>query len=82
MDANIDKDNLCVTNGAHQLDNKSQAISTIHCIINEEASDDRADKYCVSNCCHRNSRRRIVPCQATVTLEQCKCSTYVCRYCI
>lgn len=73
MDAIIDNDNLCVTNGAHQADNKSQAISAIHCIVDEEASDDRADKCYVSNCCHCNGRRRMIPLQTTMTDEHCKC---------
>ena len=75
--------NIKAETSIHKLDD---AISPMHCGINDGASDDRADKCSISNRCCLNGRRRMVPYSQTATnSEHCKYSmmymhTYILTY--
>ena len=55
---------------AHQLNNCLVGNSTLECFINDEASDDKAVKCCISNHYHHNGRRRLVDVEASATNNQ------------
>ena len=55
-------ENLCALSSVQQMDKDN---STLQCVINDGASDDRADKCSINN--HLNGRRRSVAFQAAIT---------------
>ena len=69
MDVNIEA--VSALSNAHQLNNCLVDNSTVECLINDGASDDRAVKCCISNHYHYNGRRRIVVVEATAEDKQC-----------
>ena len=69
---NIQAADLSASSSIHHLENRLDDSSTLHCIINDEASDDRASKPHISSNYLFNSRRRFVSLEATTTDEQCK----------
>ena len=69
VDVNIETANAL--SNAHQLNNSLVDNSTLECFINDEASDDRAVKCCITNHYHRNGRRRLVVVKVTSTYDQC-----------
>ena len=56
---------------AHQVNDCLVDNSTHECFINDEASDDRADKCCISNHYHHNDRRRLVAVEDIAINNQC-----------
>ena len=58
---------------AYQLHNCLVDNSTLECLINDEASDDRAVKCYISNHYHHNGRRRLLVVETNVTNSKCIC---------
>ena len=70
VDINIEA--VSALSSAYQLNNCLVDNSTILSSINDGASDDRADKCCISNHYHHNVRRHFVTLEATTIDMQCK----------
>ena len=69
VDVNIEA--VSALSNAHQLNNCLVDNSTLEYSINNEASDDRADKCCISNLYHHNDRRRLVAVEDITSNNQC-----------
>ena len=86
MDLNIKV--FSALSNACQLGNCLIDNSTVDCVIDDGASDDRAIECCISNHYHHNSRRRrrLVAVEGSVINSKFmyvhKCLTYNCLYTI
>ena len=58
---------------AYQLHNCFVDNSTLECLINDGASDDRAVRCYISNHYHHNGRRRLLVVETNVTNSKCIC---------
>ena len=58
---------------AYQMSNCLVDNSILECFVNDEASDDRAAKCCISNYYRCNCRRRFVIVEDSETNNQCEC---------
>ena len=77
---NINTEEVSALSSAYQLNNCLVEYSTLEYFINDEASDDRAIKCCISNHYHHNCRRRIVV-EATATNNQSKYVSSTLNHC-
>ena len=62
-------ENLKAISSVHQLDNCSFEVTTVHCVIDDAASDDRAERAAVGDYYLHNGRRSFVISQ---TNKPCK----------
>ena len=72
MNVNSEAENLYMTGSIQQVDNSSFRITTLHCVIDDAASDDRAEKCYFTVHHHYHYRRRFLALQATKTNAPCE----------
>ena len=67
-------ESLNAINSVHQLDNCSFEVATVnnYCVINDTASDDRAERASIADYCLYNGRRPFLVFQANKTNKPCK----------
>ena len=72
-------------NTVDQLDNGSFEVATINCVINDTASNDKAERPSIGDYCLHNGRRPFLVSQTSKTNKSCKYILFipihtVCKY--